>query len=260
VLREAVHFTKQFIGDNISNPGLSLCRLKADGTINTGDGKAISIYKSSSFSGEFKLKDTMLDGVMGFVDRCDGKIELLEGDNHYFFRNTNGHYFGFNKVSYDLPVTNVQELFKEEVGDTIFQVDCDKLAGAIRRLKWSLDKDVKRMGFKIQGTGVSTKLMVTAKDTNGSVSEEEVEGVVRTKGDGETQFFLNYENVVKGLGHLTKPQAHFCINSTGTLYAKIIEGGDKADGTSGALKFNEKDANSANITKILFLSLMKRDR
>lgn len=266
VLSEAVGFAKQFVGDNPTNPGLSLVRMRADGTLNSGDGKSIAIYKSSGFSGEFKLRQTILDGVMSFVGKSTGTLALYEGGNHYFFVNSQGFYFGFSKVGFDIPAAGVPDVFSDTAGDNIFEVDREKLAGAIKRLKWSLDSDLKRMGFKIEGDGVDATLTVTAKDTNGATSEETVSGVLRTKGSGECKFFLNYENVFKGLGHFTKPNVHFCINSTGFHYAKMVEFTKFSDAivaptpAAGATTPVAPAATSDDITRVLILSLIRKDR
>ena len=192
----------------------------------------------------------MMDGVMAFVSKSEGDLALYEGGNYYFLENAKGYYYGFNKVSYDIPAAGMPDLFDAGVGDTIFEVDRDRLAGAIRRLKWSVDKDVSRMGFKLTGTGLDTVLTVSAKDTNGTISEEEVGGVARTKGSDDLTFHLNYGNVLKGIEHMTNLSIHFCINRQGVPYAKMLE----------AVKFDSADANSADVVRILFLALIRSDR
>jgi len=250
-LEDAIGFTTQFIGENLSNPGFSLCRLKDDGTVTAGDGKSVAIYKRDDFGGEFKLPGPKnLGKVAAFIKGCEGDLSLYEGDNYYFFENDKGSYYGSSKVSFDFPTMKVPNLF-EEVGDHIFTVDTPVLRGALNRLRWSLDNDLVRMGFKLGAVkkgdnkgDLKTKMVVSAKNSMGTISEEEVE-VVRNEGNDETTFYLNYKYVLKGVEKFTGDTVTFYLNLKGTPFIKILE---------------KVDDGGTDVYRVLFLSLMKRDR
>lgn len=249
-LEAALDFTTPFIGENLSNPGFSLCRLKDDGTMNAGDGKSVAIYRHAKFTGEFKLRGSALKNVSAFLKKSEGLVKIHEGDNYYYLTNSENNYFGFNKVSFDFPTMKVPNLF-EAVGDHIFEVDVAALKGTLNRLRWSLDNDLVKMGFKLGAVSsgdnagdLSTKMMVTAKDTTGTISEEEV-GIIRSHGDDEVSFFLNYQYVLKGIEKFESDKVTFYLNLKGHPFIKILE---------------TSEDNGSEVVRVLFLSLMKKDR
>jgi DNA polymerase III sliding clamp (beta) subunit (PCNA family) len=186
-----------------------------------------------------------VNAVRNFLKRAGGDVTLYDGDSYYFFEDDSGDYFGFKKVDYSFPDLSSIKPFDTDI-KTVVKVDREVLKAAVTRLKWSLDDDQRRMGFEIQGESDCTLRLFT-KNTKGAVSEETVDdGVLRTAGKDDVEFYVNYEYILKGLSKFPVDVVTLYIHkSRGFSYVKMLT--DKADGDS-------------TISQALLLALMKKPK
>lgn len=251
-LDDAFDATSPFVGKGMAQAGFGLLDISMEDDtclVRAADGKSVAVYRHPGLEGSFNIRKEKISACRNFLKRAEGTVTLYDGENYYFLVDEDGRYFGIRKVDFGFPTMPGLEPFTTDT-PTVVKVDRQALLGAIKRLKWSLGDDQKRMGFEVKGAagGTGCTMRLFTKNISGSLSEELIEdGIVREVGDEDDLFYMDYNYALSGLDKFDGDiiTMYVVSKSRGFHYAKFMR--DSTDGDD-------------TVTKVVLLALMRAPR